>query len=201
MPSCRASWPAGSSRQTVTLHPAIVLVALPIGYSFAGCWGWRWPSRPVGFLAAIVDPLLEVLGERREDRAAVDDDVPLWLDRIAQWSWRLLVAAARREGSLCSALARVPLVVGPDRRCDHAGRHVPAGTEAPPRPAAMSRFWASTLIMVVLWVSIILVVVLSLAALIGNTTAIGSTPDAIAAPAQPPRRRRSRRSSRSSPMA
>ena len=165
-------------RQTVTLHPAVVLVALPIGYSFAGVLGMALAVPTVGFLAAIVDPLLEVLGERREDRAAVDDDVPLWLDRIAQWSWRLLVAAAL-GGLVVLALARVPLVVGPIVvAITLAATFLPALKRLQAR--GMSRFWASTLIMVVLWVSIILVVVLSLAALIGNTTAIGSTPDAIA---------------------
>jgi predicted PurR-regulated permease PerM len=161
----------------VTLHPAIVLVALPIGYSFAGLLGMALAVPTVGFLAAIVDPLLEVLGERRDDRAAADD-VPLWLDRIAQWSWRLLVAAAL--GMLVVlALAKVPLVVGPIVvAITLAATFLPALRRLQAR--GLSRFWASTLIMVVLWVSIILVVVLSLAALIGNTTAIGSTPDAIA---------------------
>jgi predicted PurR-regulated permease PerM len=164
-------------KQTVELHPAIVLVALPIGAAFAGVLGMVLAVPTVGFLAAIVDPLLEVLGERRDDPAADRDNVPLWLDRLAQWSWRLLVGAGLLL-LVVLALARVPLVIGPIVvGITLAATFLPALARLQAR--GLSRFWASTVIMVLLWAGIIIVTILSLAALAGSATDLGSTPDAI----------------------
>ncbi len=78
--------------RTVNIHPAVVLIALPAGYQLAGVIG----------LFAAVPVTAVVLAVASAVVAVVDPDpppvlpglVPSWLDRMAQFSWRLLVAIA-----------------------------------------------------------------------------------------------------------
>ena len=78
--------------KSVHIHPAMVLVVLPAGYELAGVIG-LFAAVPVaaiifavaGATIAILDP-----GPRPELPALV----PSWLDRVAAWSWRILVALA-----------------------------------------------------------------------------------------------------------
>ena len=163
--------------KTVDLHPAIVLIALPIGAAFAGVLGMVLAVPTVGFIAAVIDPLLEVLGEPGESDAPIREDVPLWLDRLGQWSWRLLVALGLVLVGVAAA-ARVPLVVGPVVvGITLAATFLPTLRQLQAR--GMSRLRASALIMVVLWAGITVVTVLSVAALAHNAVALGGTSDAI----------------------
>jgi predicted PurR-regulated permease PerM len=96
--------------RSVNLHPALVLLVLPAGYSVAGV---------IGLFAAV--PLTAVVfAVARATVAIIEPDprpplpglVPAWLDRVAQWSWRLLVAGAL--ASLVIALfVTIPLVLIP----------------------------------------------------------------------------------------
>ena len=96
--------------RTVSIHPALVLVALPAGYQLAGVVG-LFAAVPVTAVllavaaatVAIVDP-----GPRPELPALV----PAWLDRVAQWSWRLLVALGLVT-LVVLVIVTVPLVVVP----------------------------------------------------------------------------------------
>ena len=80
--------------KSVHIHPAMVLVVLPAGYELAGVIG-LFAAVPVaaivfavaGATIAILDP-----GPRPELPALV----PSWLDRVAAWSWRILVALGAR---------------------------------------------------------------------------------------------------------
>ena len=80
--------------KSVHIHPAMVLVVLPAGYELAGVIG-LFAAVPVaaivfavaGATIAILDP-----GPRPELPALV----PSWLDRVAAWSWRILVARRAR---------------------------------------------------------------------------------------------------------
>ncbi len=165
-------------RSTVVLHPAVVLIALPIGAAFAGYLGMVLAVPTIGFIAAILDPLLEVLGEQRRDEAAsTDDDVPAWLDRVAQWSWRLLIAFGLVLLGI-GAAARVPLVVGPVVvGITLAATFLPTLRRLQDR--GWSRMRASTLIMVVLWAGIVIVTSLCVAALGANAAALGDTASTI----------------------
>ena len=96
--------------RAVSIHPALVLVALPAGYQLAGVVG-LFAAVPVTAVllaiaaatVAIVDP-----GPRPELPALV----PAWLDRVAQWSWRLLVALGM-VSLVVLVIVTVPLVVVP----------------------------------------------------------------------------------------
>ncbi len=96
--------------RTVNLHPALVLLVLPAGYSIAGV---------IGLFAAV--PLTAVVfAVARATVAIIEPDptpplpglVPAWLDRVAQWSWRLLVAGALAS-LLIGLFVTIPLVLIP----------------------------------------------------------------------------------------
>jgi len=96
--------------RTVDIHPALVLVALPVGYQLAGV---------VGLFAAV--PLTAVVLTVAGAALAILEPfppphlpglVPAWLDRAAQTSWRLLVAIAL-IALVTGVVAAVPLVIVP----------------------------------------------------------------------------------------
>jgi predicted PurR-regulated permease PerM len=96
--------------QTVPIHPALVLIALPAGYELAGLVG-LFAAVPVAALvvttaSAAID-LLEP-----DDPPSLPELVPAWLDRAAQWSWRGLVALAL-VALLVLIITLVPLLVVP----------------------------------------------------------------------------------------
>ena len=101
--------PALYSR-TVSIHPALVLLVLPAGYQLAGVIGL--------FIAVPVTAVVFAVG--RATLAIVEPDdppelpgmVPAWLDRLAQWSWRIL-AAFVLVAILVGIFVSVPLVVMP----------------------------------------------------------------------------------------
>ena len=71
------------------MHPALILIVLPIGLQLGGL---------VGLILAV--PLTAVLVSvaqaqptswRPENAPNLPEMVPAWLDRAAQWSWRALV--------------------------------------------------------------------------------------------------------------
>jgi predicted PurR-regulated permease PerM len=85
--------------KTVDIHPALVLVAMPAGYAIAGIIGLFAAIPVVAFILAVGGSIIEVLGtEPPEERSGAGPEVtgtlvPVWLDRLGQWSWRLLVVA------------------------------------------------------------------------------------------------------------
>ncbi|MFV2065042.1 MAG: AI-2E family transporter, partial [Chloroflexota bacterium] len=96
--------------RTVSIHPALVLIVLPAGLQLAGL---------VGLIAAV--PLTAVvLAVGRATVSIIEPDprprlpvlVPAWLDRAAQWGWRLLVAIGLMA-LLVLILTTIPLVVIP----------------------------------------------------------------------------------------
>ncbi len=96
--------------KSVHIHPAMVLVVLPAGYELAGVIG-LFAAVPVaaivfavaGATIAILDP-----GPRPELPALV----PSWLDRVAAWSWRILVAVGLAALFIAIVVA-MPLVLIP----------------------------------------------------------------------------------------
>jgi predicted PurR-regulated permease PerM len=78
--------------KTVNIHPALVLVALPAGAAIGGILGLFAAIPLVAMVLAVAGALVTILDPGPEYEAPTL--VPGWLDRLAQWSWRLLVLFA-----------------------------------------------------------------------------------------------------------
>ena len=76
------------------LHPIAVLVALPVGAQLGGMPGLICAVPLTVMVVTVGSAVRAVLDEAvgPGPRVAVVPGVPFWLDRAAQWSWRLLVA-------------------------------------------------------------------------------------------------------------
>jgi putative heme transporter len=119
----------------------------------------------------------------------VSGDIPAWLDRLAQWSWRLLVAIGL-VGLAAAILSQFPVVVGPI-----VVAVTLAATFLPAVAALERRGWtrgrASFVVSVVVWASVTVVTWLSISALgdsvreavqgsiTGGSVADGSLPDGV----------------------
>ena len=163
---------------TGDVHPAIVLIALPIGLTVGGIMGVVLAVPTVAVVAAVLRPILEVLGGPR-GTAVSHNGIPLWLDRIAQWSWRGLVALAL-VGLAIAVAATVPLVLGPIVVGITLAATVAPGVAALERRGITPRL-AAAIVAVILWTSIVVVTVLSAAALVSEGASVGSTSTAIPA--------------------
>jgi predicted PurR-regulated permease PerM len=96
--------------RSVQLHPAVVLIALPAGYQLAGVIGLFAAVPLLAVILTVASAVVDVL--QPEDPPELPGLVPAWLDRVAQWSWRLLATL----GLVVIAVAvvvDVPLVVVP----------------------------------------------------------------------------------------
>ena len=94
---------------SIHLHPAVILIALPIAGYFAGMIGLFAALPVIAFVVAIGGTVLNLLEPPdRDDRRVVSG----WLDRVAQWSWRAL-AIIGVVGVLVFLIAQVPLVIIP----------------------------------------------------------------------------------------
>jgi predicted PurR-regulated permease PerM len=98
--------------KTVHIHPAIALIALPAGAALGGIVGLFVAIPLVAFVLAVGGALISVLGVEPDSQLAPNALVPFWLDRLGQWSWRLLVSIAML-GVLVAAAIQVPIVVLP----------------------------------------------------------------------------------------
>ena len=96
--------------RTVSIHPALVLVALPAGFELAGVVGLFAAVPVAAIILAVANATVAILdpGPRPELPALV----PGWIDRVAQWSWRLLVAAGL-VALFVGIFVAMPLVVIP----------------------------------------------------------------------------------------
>ena len=98
--------------KTVDIHPAIVLIALPAGAALAGMIGLFVAIPVVAFVLAVSGAAVSVLGVEPDRGASTNPLVPVWLDRLGQVSWRMLVALALL-GVFIAAAVQVPIVVIP----------------------------------------------------------------------------------------
>jgi putative heme transporter len=81
--------------ESVDVSALLVLVAIPAGFILFGLIGLVALLPVVVFLLAIERSVIAALNVHRDElRAATVGAplVPVWLDRLAQWSWRLLIA-------------------------------------------------------------------------------------------------------------
>ena len=107
-------------------HPVIVLIAIPTGLALFGILGLFALLPVTVFGLAISRSVVVVLDlgpagtfdveDRDGDPPPLPSDlpegVPVWLDRVAQWSWRALVLAAL-AGAAITVVVRIPSVVVP----------------------------------------------------------------------------------------
>ncbi len=98
--------------RTVHIHPAIVLIALPAGAALAGMIGLFVAIPLVAFVLAIARSIVEVLGVEATPGTSKDGLVPVWLDRLGQWSWRLLIAIGL-VAIVVGAAIQIPIVIMP----------------------------------------------------------------------------------------
>jgi len=96
--------------RSVSIHPALVLIVLPAGFQLAGVVGLFAAVPVTAVLFAVASATRELLDP--EPPPPLPGLVPPWLDRIAQWSWRLLVGVAL-VGVLVGVFVAVPLVLLP----------------------------------------------------------------------------------------
>ena len=96
--------------RTVSIHPAVVLLALPAGYELGGIVGLFVAVPVTAFFLAITRAAVQILQPDMPLRTPAL--VPAWLDRVAQVSWRLLVVVGLASLAI-SLVVIVPLVVVP----------------------------------------------------------------------------------------
>jgi predicted PurR-regulated permease PerM len=96
--------------RTVHLHPALVLVVLPAGLQLGGLVG-LFAAVPVTAVILTVAQAAKAIMQP-DPAPKLPELVPAWLDRAAQWSWRLLLAAAL-AAVLIGILTTIPLVIVP----------------------------------------------------------------------------------------
>jgi predicted PurR-regulated permease PerM len=94
----------------VGLHPAVILLVLPAGAAVAGIVGVFAAVPVTVFVASVTASIIAVL--EPPTRAESGTDVPPWLDRLAQWGWRLLAFLGVAIVAV-GILGLVPLVVAP----------------------------------------------------------------------------------------
>ncbi len=81
--------------RTLDMHPAVILIALLVGFTMGGIVGMFVAVPTVAVITAVSGAIIDALGERDADEEELNAaDIPDWLDRLAQWSWRLLVGGA-----------------------------------------------------------------------------------------------------------
>ena len=97
--------------RTIDVHPALVLIALLIGGTIGGFLGLVAALPVVAFVLTTSRAVVNALdiGPDAPDAAG---GVPVWLDRLAQWSWRSLVVIAVMLVGIAAAVT-VPTVILP----------------------------------------------------------------------------------------
>ena len=144
----------------------MILLALLIGFTMGGLAGMFVAVPTIAVVSAITGAVLDVLGTTGTARVSMRGDIPAWLDRLAQWSWRLLVAVGL-VGLVVGILSQFPVVVGPI-----VVAVTLAATFLPAVAALERRGWtrgrASFVVSVVVWAAVTVVTVLSITALAGS---------------------------------
>ena len=96
--------------RTVSIHPGLVLLALPAGYQLAGVVGLFSAVPVAAVLIAVYRAALQIV--EPVPPPALPRLVPAWLDRLAQFGWRLLVVVAV-VAVLVGLVVTLPFVIIP----------------------------------------------------------------------------------------
>jgi predicted PurR-regulated permease PerM len=97
-------------QRTVRIHPALVLIVLPAGLQLGGLVGLFAAVPVTAVVLTVAQATVSIMQPYPAPK--LPDLVPAWLDRAAQWSWRLLLAMAL-VALLLVIFSTVPLVVAP----------------------------------------------------------------------------------------
>jgi len=176
--------------RTLNLHPAVIILALLVGFTTGGLVGMFFAVPTIAVLTTITGAILEVLGSGGAAGAQVHGDIPAWLDRLARWSWRLLIGIGLVWLGI-AIVGQLGIVVGP-----FVVAVTLAATFLPGVKALERRGWtrgrASLVISIAMWVTVTVLTTLSVAALgapladavqgamTGGTQADGSLPAGLA---------------------
>lgn len=96
--------------KSVNIHPALVLIALPAGFELAGVVGLFAAVPVTAIVLAVASATVSILDPG--PRPGLPALVPAWIDRLAQWAWRLMVGVALI--ALCVlVIVTLPLLVIP----------------------------------------------------------------------------------------
>ena len=160
--------------RSVSLHPALVLVLLPAGFQLAGVVGLFVAVPVTAALFAVARAVLELVDP--DPHPPLPGLVPAWLDRVAQWSWRILVGIAILA-LVVGVFTTIPLVVLPVvLAAILAATLVPVvealGERGLPRPTAAAVVVGGG------FLAIVLVLVLTFAVLLDQMTDIAATAEA-----------------------
>ena len=96
----------------VDVHPVIVLAAIPAGAALFGVLGIVALLPMTVFLLVVGRSVVLALSMGSRVGAAPPPGVPIWLDRLAQWSWRGLIVIGV-VAVVIAGIVRVPIVVIP----------------------------------------------------------------------------------------
>ena len=158
--------------RTIDIHPAFVLIALPIGAALAGYLGVVAALPVVAVVLttsrAIVTAL--ALAPGAPDSAGA---VPVWLDRLAQWSWRSLVVMVVLLVGI-AAVATVPSVILPIVLATVLAATLEPAADAL-RRRGLNRSVAAATVTVGAFTIAVAVLVLTLASMVGPLQDIVST--------------------------
>jgi len=90
---------------------AIAVVAIPFGYLLFGTIGLFATIPVIAAVLAFAPAIVPVLSSHRNQMQQMSGLVPFWLDRLGQWSWRVLVVLGLLW--LVTQIVIVPLFTGP----------------------------------------------------------------------------------------
>ena len=96
--------------RAVNIHPALVLLALPAGLQLAGVVGLFAAVPVTAIVLAVARAVVAVV--EPDPKPPLPELVPAWLDRMAQWSWRMLIGFGLVYGMIL-AFGAVPMVLIP----------------------------------------------------------------------------------------
>ncbi len=96
--------------RTVSIHPAIVLLALPAGFQLAGIVGLFAAVPVTAVIIAVAGAAISIVDP--DPPPPLPGLVPAWLDRLAQFGWRILVILGA-IALLVVVVVTIPLVVIP----------------------------------------------------------------------------------------
>jgi predicted PurR-regulated permease PerM len=161
------------------LHPILAVVGLPLGYAAGGFSGLVVILPVLAFAQTAAGVVITALGREpiaapvEPDTSATSGLVPVWLDRLGQWSWRSLIVAA-----LFIVVAQVALLF-PAVIMPVVMAVILAATLEPAAAAlerrGLGRTTAATIVTVGTGVAIIAVLILTLASLVGPMAQLVST--------------------------
>src|SRR5688572_10171035 len=168
-----------ASGRRLDLHPILAVVGLPIGFALGGFGGLVVILPVLAFARTAAGVIIKTLGREpisvpvMSASPASSGLVPVWLDRLGQWSWRALVVAALfavvAEAALLFPVVIMPVVMAV----------ILAATLAPAAAAlerrGLSRTTAAMGVTVGTSVAILAVVILTLASLVGPMAELVAT--------------------------